>query len=454
MSATHHQPRLFDVTWPMFSEQLLNLLAGAFCVWLVSRVSDGAAAAFALANQLYLTFMLLFRIVSIGASVVVTQYLGAGDRDGAARIARAALAGCGWLGVACGVVVMLGAEPLLRLMQLPRSLDPIALPYLVALGLSLVFDALNLAMTAVARAHTRTRAALAVALCVLVAQLSVGPLLMFGAGPVPALGVTGLGIGLVASRVLGVLLGRGVWRHLLAIRPRLADFWRLRRRELGKMLHIGLPSAAENIAYRVSFMIILSFVAAMGPQPLAIHTYTFQVMSFIMLFGLTTGFGTEIIVGHRSGAGLLHGANREVHAAMRWGLATTLVVALVAALCGRPLMRLFSHDPVVIEGGAQLLWLCLLLEPGRTFNLVVINGLRATGDARFPVMAGVVSMFVVAVGLAWGLGVRLGWGMPGVWLAFAADEWLRGLTMAARWHWRGWLPHARRTRRRVRRVRA
>jgi Na+-driven multidrug efflux pump len=128
-------------------------------------------------------------------------------------------------------------------------------------------------------------------------------------------------------------------------------------------------------------------------------------------------------------------------------VATSL--ALVAALTAPWTMSLFTHDPHVIETAQTLLWITVLLEPGRTFNLVVINALRATGDARFPVAAGVLSMIVVMAGGAWLLGVHWGFGLAGVWFAYAADEWLRGLMMAARWYRRGWVPHARATHRRV-----
>jgi Na+-driven multidrug efflux pump len=96
-----------------------------------------------------------------------------------------------------------------------------------------------------------------------------------------------------------------------------------------------------------------------------------------------------------------------------------------------------------------LLWCCLLLEPGRTFNLVVINALRAAGDARYPVMAGAASMLIVLAGGSWLLGVKLELGLVGVWIAYAADEWLRGLLMWRRWARLAWVPHARNTRRRM-----
>jgi Na+-driven multidrug efflux pump len=81
--------------------------------------------------------------------------------------------------------------------------------------------------------------------------------------------------------------------------------------------------------------------------------------------------------------------------------------------------------------------------------VVVINALRATGDARFPVLAGALSMLLVMAGGSWLLGVHFRFGLVGVWIAYAADEWLRGLIMAARWLRLGWVPSAVATRRRI-----
>jgi Na+-driven multidrug efflux pump len=112
-------------------------------------------------------------------------------------------------------------------------------------------------------------------------------------------------------------------------------------------------------------------------------------------------------------------------------------------------MRLFTADPHITQAAVTLLWLTVLLEPGRTFNLVVINALRAAGDARYPVQVGAASMGVVLAGGSWLLGsdAGLGWGLPGVWLAYAADEWLRGLLMWRRWQRLQWVPAARAARR-------
>jgi len=90
-----------------------------------------------------------------------------------------------------------------------------------------------------------------------------------------------------------------------------------------------------------------------------------------------------------------------------------------------------------------LLWWSVALETGRTFNLIVIAALRATGDSKFPLWVGLGSMSTVMAGGSWFLGLHLGWGLTGVWIAYAADEWLRGLVMWHRWLSHGWLRKAK-----------
>ena len=91
-----------------------------------------------------------------------------------------------------------------------------------------------------------------------------------------------------------------------------------------------------------------------------------------------------------------------------------------------------------VKTGSTLLLLCLILEPGRTFNLICVNSLRATGDAAFTVKMGVLSMWGLAVPISYILGIHFGLGLAGVWTAFIVDEWFRGITMYFRWKSRVW----------------
>jgi len=305
-------------------------------------------------------------------------------------------------------------------------------------------------MSSVMRAHLRSRDTLAVIIAMQAFQIPLALLLMHGAGGWAGLGLPGFALALAASRALGLALHVILWRARLGISPRASDWWRLPRRELGAVLHIGLPGAAENIAYRLAFMVSVAVVGSMGATALATQAYTQQINIVVLMFGLATGVSAEIVVGHLVGAGHLHEAHRLVRRSLALGLAMSVVAASAAALAGPWLLSRFTHDPTIVATGTALLWWTVLLEPGRTFNLVVINALRATGDARFPVVAGAASMVIVLAGGSWLLGAHLGLGLTGVWIAYAADEWIRGLVMWRRWARQRWVPHARATHRRLR----
>lgn len=441
------RPGLVAITWPLFTELLLATCVALAGLTLASRVSDTAAGAFVLAQHVWAAFFLLFRIVSMGVSVVVTQQLGAGDRAGADQSARAALGASMWLGLGTATAVALGAGVLLGLLSTPPAVHTLAEPFLRLLALGLVLDAFNASMAAVVRAHLHARD-------VLVNTIAMHSLHLLLCVPLMAtFGLPGFAMALAVSRTFGLAFHLWLWQRRLNLVPKARDWWTLRGRRLAPMLHIGLPGAAENVAWRLAFIVTVSFAAGMGEKSLATHGYTIQIQNFILLFGLATGFASELLVGHMIGAGDLHGANRLVRKSLRWGLMVSTGLVLAAALAGPWLLPLFSRDPQIVAAGTTLLWLAVLVEPGRVFNVVVINALRATGDARFPVAAGIVSMVFVMAGGAWLLGVHFGLGLTGLWIAYAADEWVRGLTMAARWKWRGWLPHARATHRRVQRRR-
>jgi Na+-driven multidrug efflux pump len=117
----------------------------------------------------------------------------------------------------------------------------------------------------------------------------------------------------------------------------------------------------------------------------------------------------------------------------------SLIMAGIFSIAAEPLLRIFTNNEEIISLGKTLIYLTIILEPGRSFNLVVINALRATGDVRFPVYMGILSMWGVSVTLSYILGIWFGLGLIGIWISFIADEWLRGIIMLKRWRSKIWI---------------
>ena len=437
-------PGLLRLAWPIFAEQALHMLTGVVGTLMASHISDNAVAALGSAWQVLVMFLLGFNVLSVGASIATTHHLGQGDREGARRLARGAVSTNLWLGVAFSLVLGTAAPTLLRWVQLSPPLMVYALPYLQWMGGTLFLESMNYALCAVLRAHGHTREVMFVILAQNVVNAALSAALIFGVGGLPALGVTGIAIAMATSRLLAcAALWVLVNRHVgLRLRPR--DLVSIHLADLRRLLAVGVPAVLENISWFAAFMVVTALTARMGERSLATQAYAMQVASIEMLACLSIGIANEIIVGRLVGAGRFDEARAQCLANMRLGLIVTVAVACLFALVAPWALAMFTSDPQIISLGRILITLGLLLEPGRSFNLIIINALRASGDSRFPLVAGLVSQWGIMLFGAWMLGTVLGLGLVGVWIALIADEWLRGLFMLQRWRRGRWLKHARR----------
>lgn len=444
------RPQLLALAWPIFVEQALRMLIGTVDTIMVSHVSDGAVAALNVGNQVIVFFLLVFNFIGVGASVVVTHCLGARDLTAAGRIARTAVSLNFWLGAAASIFVFLLALPLLRLLQLPAELEGYALPFLTLMGGTLVLESVSIALAGLLRAHTHTRDTMLVLAGQNLLNLAGNAVLLFGLFGFPAMGVTGVALASVLARFVGLIALWILVRRRLGFRFKGADLFRLPRDHVRRILRIGLPSVGENICWWTAFMTITSFASQLGAESLATHSYVMQLLWLVIICTVSLGLGNEIVTGHLVGAGAFEEAYHELRRNVRLGITVALTLIIAVALFAPQLLAIFSDNPAVIAGGTLLLRLSVLLEPGRVLNVLVVFAMRATGDARYPLKVGVAVMWGVWVPLAWLFGLKLGWGLTGIWIAMIIDEWTRGLLNLKRWNSRRWLVHAERSHREAR----
>ena len=114
-------------------------------------------------------------------------------------------------------------------------------------------------------------------------------------------------------------------------------------------------------------------------------------------------------------------------------LICAVLISSAGVLLKVPLMCIFTSDPEVIAVGETVLIINLLLELGRTTNLVLIACLRASGDVYFPTACAIFSNWAISVAGAYLLAVVFNFGICGLWVALALDECIRGVMMIFRW---------------------
>lgn len=429
---------LFAVTWPIFIDSVLRMMLGTADVFMLSRISDQAAGAIGLANEIIAFCILMFGFVGIGTSVAVTQYLGAGKPETASRVSALAITMNLIFGLVVSAVIAGVGEQVMRLMHLDSALIGVANRYLMIIGAFLWVEAVSYAVSSIIRAHGYTRDVMYVTLGVNIVHVTGNYLLIFGHFGFPELGVTGAAISTVVCRMIGLAVLLVLLYRRVSSPIRLKDYADFDKTRVKQVLSIGLPAAGEHLAWQSQYMMIMSFINIIGQTALSAHIYVYNVSAYFMALAMAIGMGTEIIVGHMVGAGELQAAYRRLLRSLRISLLLTFAVVVVAALFREGLIGLFTDSREIIAAGSAIFLLSIVLEPGRTFNLVVINSLRAAGDARFPVLMGVMSMWGVCVPLAYWLGIHWQMGLLGIWIAFAVDEWLRGILMLIRWRSRAW----------------
>ncbi|MDO7906697.1 MATE family efflux transporter [Paenibacillus sp. JX-17] len=429
---------LFAITWPIFIESALQMLLRTSDTFMLSKVSDGAVAAVGVANQIISFGVLLFNFVALGSAVVISQYLGARRQQEIGQLAGSSLGLNFLFGVFVSVLVMAFSGPLLGIFDLESSLMQQAQGYLMIAGGALVIQALLSVVTAMIQSHGYTRQTMLVSLGMNVLNIAGNYLVIYGPGDFPKLGVMGVAISTALAQTIGLLINLILLRRTAGVHLRWSSMFRWRRDHVGKVLRVGLPSSAVSLSYSANQFVTTALISALGASMLATKIYTQNIMFFVMILAVSLGRGGQIIVGHMIGAGQQETAYRQVQGNLIRSQFITIMAVVVMVLFRVPLMRLFTGDAGIVTLGASLLLLSFILEPGRNFNIILERSLQAAGDARYPMVISIVVTWVFSVPLTYLLGIYLGYGLYGVWAAFIADEWLRGILLWFRWKGKAW----------------
>lgn len=434
--------KLFSLTWPIFLEIFLFMLMGIVDTFMLSALSDDAVSGVGAANQYIHIAILVLEVVGTGAAIVVSQYLGSKRYIEASKISGLAVT----LNLGIGLVISAGyllfARSMMSAMNLQGEVLAYAEQYLSIVGGAIFLQAIINSLAAIIRVHGWTKQTMYVSLGMNIIHVIGNYLLIFGKFGFPEMGVQGAAISSVISRFLALIVFFWLLYQVMEYRVKFHYYINLSKEYIGKILHIGIPAAFEQVMYQACQIVFLYYATYLGAEALAARQYAMNISMFTFLFAIAIGMGTAIIVGRLVGANEKEEAYSRLWKSLKSALIFTLCMVILVMIFRNQLIGLFTDNPEVIKIASTVLLLSILLETGRTMNIVIINSLRAAGDAKFPVLIGVFSMVLMSLPLGYLFVFHLNMGLPGIWLAIAADEWTRGIIMYFRWKSRAWEKYA------------
>ncbi|WP_090796107.1 MATE family efflux transporter [Pelagirhabdus alkalitolerans] len=434
--------QLFLITWPIFIEVFLQTLMRFSDVFMLSFISDDAVAAIGVVNQIMMFTFVLFNFTAMGSGVVVSQYVGANNPEGVRKTIAHAITVNLTFGLLVSGTVVGFRRVFLDLFSLEAELYEFAEIYMIIVGGALFAQAIVLTVSAILQAMGHTKDVMYVVLIMNLLNIFGNYLFIFGALGFPELGVMGVGIATATMRILAMIGIFSLLVYRMPIKLPFKAFLTFEKEYLTKILNIGVPAAGEQLSYNISQIVITIFITSLGATALATRVYAQNFMAFMTVFSMSISKGMQIFIGQLVGAGKEEEAYHNMFIGVRYAMTVALSIGGLLALFGEQVFSFFSSDPDVISLGAAVLIVGFVLEPGRTSNLVIISSLRASGDARFPVLIGMAIMWGVAIPLAYLFGIVFEWGLIGVWMGMAADEWIRAIIMWTRWISRKWMGKA------------
>jgi len=432
------QKNLFKLSWPIYIELLFFMLMGIADTLMLSQYSDLAVASVGNANRIVGLFTVLLNVVAIGVGVVVSQYIGAGEKKEAKSAIKAGIYSNFLIGIIIFLVLQTLGSLIFRIINVDASIVSDSLLYLRIVSFGLLFLSITQATSSGFKSFGMTKTIMVVVGATNVLNVILNFFLIFGIGPFPELGVRGAAISTTFSKGIMVIVALTLLYKRLGVHPFFVHFRPLRV-HFTKIIKIGLPSAAEHFTYQFTQVIILGFVNTIGVAAVTTQIYVQNLTMPVLVFALAVAQGNQVIVGWHVGAREYDDAYKRTLRSLKIAVAGVVVIVLVMYFNASHLLRFFTDDETIISMGQRVMTVVIFLEMGRLSNLVVIQSLRATGDVIFPVVIGIMSMFGVSVVLSYVLGLHFGLGLIGIYIGFAADEITRGTLVFIRWLRKDWI---------------
>jgi len=383
-----------------------------FMMWLAQTLGDGAAS---------------------GSGSVLARAVGQGDTGAAARAATAGQTLAVWGSALVSTAGLLSSHAMFAFMGTAPAVTADGLHYmwviLAGMPAYFLFVWLSAAFRAVGDAKTPLKL-LALAAAV---NLVVDPLLIFGLGPLPALGVTGAALATVASWLVASVWG---WVLLggLGIRPRPFAFLQPPRSETWRALRVGLPLGLEGALFSFIYILLTRVITSFGTPAVAALGigHKLEVLNYFVCAGM--GAAATTLVGQSLGAG---DPRRAVRSAWRALFLTCLPVGAVTALLvafPETAIGVFSGDADVVAAGTTyvlLVGLTQLFMAAEVMAAEVVL-LGAFAGAQWTAVPAVIEIGLTAVRVPLAMWlVSRGWGVEAVWFAIASTTVVKGTLLAA-----------------------
>jgi putative MATE family efflux protein len=419
---------------PMVLEMCMESLFGVVDIFWVAKLGPSAVAAVGVTESMMTILYSIALGISMATTAMVARRIGEKNHDGASLSAVQ----CVVLGIVASVLITIPgvvfAPELLRWMGAETEVVSAGVPYARIIYGSSTSVMLLFLMNAIFRGAGDAAIAMRVLWISNTINIVLDPLMIYGIGPFPEMGIAGAAGATAIGRSVGVILQFAAFfgaRGRIRIRREhlRLDFGILRR--LSRLSATGM---LQFLIAHASWIGLIRIIAVSGSSALAGYTVAIRIVIFSILpsWGLSNAAAT--LVGQNLGARRPERAEASVWRTGFYNMAFLLAIGLVFIAVPELLLRLFTQDVEVIRFGAACLRVISLGYPFYAFGMVLVQAFNGAGDTTTPTLINLACYWCLQIPLAWLLSVQFGWGAHGAFWAIPLAEGV--LTAVGIWAFR------------------
>ena len=422
---------LLVLGWPVMISNALQMLYNLVDTYWLGKIGKVAVAAPTVG------FPVVFMLISLGfgfsiAGVsLVSQHTGAGSSENANKAAGQVISFMLISSIILSGLGYLVAPALLKtLMGVPEDVFPKALVYIRIIfgGLPLMF--LFFAFRSLVRGIGDMVTPMLVTGSSVIANMLLDPVLIFGMGGLPELGVAGAAVATVLSRGVASFVALYLLTsNRLEIKINLRDLL-LKLRWVKQILQIGLPSAIGQVGTAIGFVLLMGLVSRLGVVIVSAYGIGQRIIGLlnIAIWGLASPLTT--MIGQNIGA--KNKARATLTAKKAYVLSFSVLTGLAGAvfLLKRQLFHIFIDDMAVIDAGARFITIFIWSIPFFGVFVLTSSVFRGTGHTRPPMIMSLIRLLLLRVGISYVLAfgiLGLNMGADGIWAGLFTSNFLGGL---------------------------
>jgi putative MATE family efflux protein len=413
---------VFLLAVPMVLELVLESTFAVVDIFFVAKLGPSAIATVGLTETLLFLLYAIGMGLAMAVTAVVARRVGEGDSDGAAVTAVQAVWVAFIASVPFAIVGIVFAQDLLRLMGADAWTLENGYAYMQwALGGNAVIMLL-FTINAIFRGAGDAAAAMRVLWFANALNIVLDPMLIFGFGPIPGLGVEGAAIATTIGRGAGVLMQLWILfrggQHLTVLRSHVA--WRAS--VLWNIVRTSLGGIGQMIVAMTAWIFLMRILASIGSEAVAGATIAIRIMMFTMMpaWGMSNAAAT--LVGQNLGAKEPARAESSVWRIGAYNMVYLVAIAVLFFSLPAELMSIFTDEPAVIATGAE--WLRILSYSLFVYGwwMVSVQAFNGAGDTVTPTWINVVFFWLIQIPLSYWLAIGLDWQQSGVfWGVFISE---------------------------------